>query len=186
MLEELANNPMVQFHKTRQAAGVIAVQSSDALQGDPAGQACCLIQHHFDLLEQEHQLGGAAGVFPDLGEQVVHQGTGFDILGSRRCLTTGPQFLGLLVGLMAAAARAGDAPAHLDAVEAKLPRKVKRKRPRADDPDASEEYYAFVFPDDARKPVNLKILEMAKQWKRAEKARAGGDSAATTGGGATT
>ena len=84
----------------------------------------------------------------------------------------------------AAAARAGDAPAHLDAVEAKLPRKVKRKRPRADDPDASEEYYAFVFPDDARKPVNLKILEMAKQWKRAEKARAGGDSAAT-GGGAT-
>ena len=84
----------------------------------------------------------------------------------------------------AAAARAGDARAHLDAVEAKLPRKVKRKRPRADDPDASEEYYAFVFPDDARKPVNLKILEMAKQWKRAEKARAGGDSAAT-GGGAT-
>ena len=80
----------------------------------------------------------------------------------------------------AAAARAGDAPAHLDAVEAKLPRKVKRKRPRADDPDASEEYYAFVFPDDARKPVNLKILEMAKQWKRAEKARAG-DSAATGG-----
>ena len=79
---------------------------------------------------------------------------------------------------------ARDAPAHLDAVEAKLPRKVKRKRPRADDPDASEEYYAFVFPDDARKPVNLKILEMAKQWKRAEKARAGGDSAAT-GGGAT-
>ena len=84
----------------------------------------------------------------------------------------------------AAAARAGAAPAPPHAGEAKLPRKVKRKRPRADDPDASEEYYAFVFPDDARKPVNLKILEMAKQWKRAEKARAGGDSAAT-GGGAT-
>ena len=70
-------------------------------------------------------------------------------------------------------------------MEAKLPRKVKRKRPRADDPDASEEYYAFVFPDDARKPVNLKILEMAKQWKRAEKARAGGGDSAATGGGAT-
>ena len=71
----------------------------------------------------------------------------------------------------AAAARAGDAPAHLDAVEAKLPRKVKRKRPRADDPGVRPVRCAFVFPDDARKPVNLKILEMAKQWKRAEKAR---------------
>lgn len=52
-----------------------------------------------------------------------------------------------------------------------MPRKVKRKRPRADDPDASEEYYAFVFPDDAAQPVNLKILEMAKKWKQAEQAK---------------
>jgi len=69
----------------------------------------------------------------------------------------------------ASAVSAGDDKAVLDAVEAKVPRKVKRKRPRADDPDLSEEYYAFVFPDDARRPVNLKILEMAKKWKAGQR-----------------
>ena len=74
-------------------------------------------------------------------------------------------------GFEAAARAAGDDAALLETVEGKVPRKVKRKRPRADDPDASEEYYAFVFPDDAAQPVNLKILEMAKKWKQAEQAK---------------
>jgi len=51
------------------------------------------------------------------------------------------------------------------------PRKVKKRRPREDDPELTEEYMAFVFPDDAKEKPNLKLLDMAKQWKAAQKKR---------------
>ena len=63
----------------------------------------------------------------------------------------------------------GDDASHLAHVRSLFPRKVKKKRPRDDDPDVLEEYYDFVFPGDAKPNVNLKILEMAKKWKMANK-----------------
>jgi len=57
-----------------------------------------------------------------------------------------------------------DNAANLDAVRAKMPRKVKKRRQlRPDGP--WEEYLDLVFPDDQKAPLNLKILEMARKWK---------------------
>jgi len=51
-------------------------------------------------------------------------------------------------------------------VEAKLPRKVKKKRKLGiDDEAAYEEYIDYVFPDEEAEVKHLKILEMAKKWK---------------------
>jgi crooked neck len=55
-------------------------------------------------------------------------------------------------------------------VEAKMPRRVKRKRMRTDESGAElgwEEYFDYHFPDD-QDPAssNLKILEMAAKWKK--------------------
>ncbi|PRW59332.1 Crooked neck 1 [Chlorella sorokiniana] len=56
------------------------------------------------------------------------------------------------------------------AVEGKMPRRVKRKRPIVLDdgsqPGGMEEYYDYIFPDEAAAAPNLKLLEMAHKWKR--------------------
>eukprot|EP00271_Cylindrocystis_brebissonii_P015645 TRINITY_DN385_c0_g6_i1.p1 TRINITY_DN385_c0_g6~~TRINITY_DN385_c0_g6_i1.p1 ORF type:complete len:750 (+),score=202.63 TRINITY_DN385_c0_g6_i1:187-2436(+) len=65
----------------------------------------------------------------------------------------------------AAAGEAGD----VEAVEKKMPKRVKRKRPiTADDGSQGgfEEYYDYLFPDEAGQQPNLKILEAAYRWKR--------------------
>ena len=87
---------------------------------------------------------------------------------------------------------------HIDSVKAKLPIKVKKRRPIAaaqsgvdqetgeaegevvnegDDVDMTgwEEYYDYVFPDDqisgkGKSARNLKLLEMARKWKKKEEA----------------
>lgn len=65
--------------------------------------------------------------------------------------------------------RNGDAD-HVGKVEAKLPRRIKRKRMRKDDEGNDlgwEEYFDYQFPDDEDQGAsNLKILEMAASWKR--------------------
>jgi crooked neck len=59
---------------------------------------------------------------------------------------------------------------HVGKVEAKLPRRIKRKRMRKDDQGNDlgwEEYFDYQFPDDDDQGAStLKILEMAAKWKR--------------------
>lgn len=52
----------------------------------------------------------------------------------------------------------------LDKVRALMPRKVKKRR-QVQPEGHWEEYYDYVFPDDKKAPLNLKILEMARKWK---------------------
>jgi crooked neck len=63
----------------------------------------------------------------------------------------------------------GDA-SSVAAVEAKMPRRVKRKRMRTDETGAElgwEEIFDYHFPDDQDAAAgNLKILEMAAKWKK--------------------
>lgn len=59
-----------------------------------------------------------------------------------------------------AAAISGD----VSAVEAKMPRRVKRKR--AIESGGFEEYYDYVFPSEGGAAPNLKILEAAYKWKK--------------------
>eukprot|EP01006_Ploeotia_vitrea_P032253 TRINITY_DN64517_c0_g1_i1.p2 TRINITY_DN64517_c0_g1~~TRINITY_DN64517_c0_g1_i1.p2 ORF type:complete len:823 (-),score=490.96 TRINITY_DN64517_c0_g1_i1:636-3104(-) len=57
-------------------------------------------------------------------------------------------------------------------VTSKLPKRVKKKRlvHSADGVDSSwEEYFDFIFPDEEDKSSSLKILAMARQWKRQRK-----------------
>ena len=59
--------------------------------------------------------------------------------------------------------------AAVDAVERKMPKRLKRKRKvQTDDGlDAGmEEYYDYVFPEEAGAAPNLKLLEAAQAWKR--------------------
>jgi crooked neck len=62
----------------------------------------------------------------------------------------------------------GDAAGVAD-VEAKMPRRVKRKRMREDESGKElgwEEYFDYQFPDDeGAASGNFKILEMAAKWK---------------------
>lgn len=56
----------------------------------------------------------------------------------------------------------------IEAVRKKLPRRVKKQRKihREDGSDAGwEEYWDYVFPDDAASAPNLKLLQMARMWK---------------------
>ena len=56
-----------------------------------------------------------------------------------------------------------------EAVERKMPKRLKRKRKiQTDDGlDAGmEEYYDYVFPEEAGAAPNLKLLEAAQAWKR--------------------
>ena len=59
-------------------------------------------------------------------------------------------------------------PAGVAAVEKKMPKRVKRKRTLlADDgsEEGFEEYYDYIFPDEAGVAPNLRLLEAAQQWK---------------------
>lgn len=53
-------------------------------------------------------------------------------------------------------------------VEKRQPKRVKKRRmvPGEDGQDAYEEYVDYVFPDDKPEQQNLKILDMARQWKK--------------------
>jgi len=50
-------------------------------------------------------------------------------------------------------------------VEAKMPRRVRRRR-RTEDGEGWEEYFDYHFPDDGAAGSNLRILEMAAKWKQ--------------------
>ena len=55
-------------------------------------------------------------------------------------------------------------------VEDQMPRKVKKRRKAIteDGTDAGwEEYYDYIFPDDEVAAPSLKLLALAKQWKKA-------------------
>uniref|UniRef100_A0A061QTJ9 Crooked neck n=1 Tax=Tetraselmis sp. GSL018 TaxID=582737 RepID=A0A061QTJ9_9CHLO len=69
-----------------------------------------------------------------------------------------------------AAARGGEASSSaVEAVERRLPRRIKRKRPILTDDGLEagmEEYYDYIFPDEANHAPNLKILEAAYRWKK--------------------
>lgn len=59
--------------------------------------------------------------------------------------------------------------AAIEAVDRKMPKRLKRKRKiQTDDSlDAGmEEYYDYVFPEEAGAAPNLKLLEAAQAWKR--------------------
>jgi crooked neck len=61
-----------------------------------------------------------------------------------------------------------DAPS-AEAVESRLPKRVKKRRnvPGAEPgQEVVEEYMDYVFPDDKPEQQNLKILEMARAWKK--------------------
>lgn len=54
-------------------------------------------------------------------------------------------------------------------VERRMPKRVKRKRPLTSEdgaPAGFEEYYDYIFPDEAGMAPNLKILEAAYKWKK--------------------
>eukprot|EP00978_Attheya_sp_CCMP212_P005345 scaffold11961_cov44-Attheya_sp.AAC.1 len=72
----------------------------------------------------------------------------------------------------------GDA-ASVSAIEAKMPRRVKRKRMQTDDDGAElgwEEYFDYHFPDEqGATSSNLKILEMAAKWKKLQQEQAAND-----------
>eukprot|EP00891_Asterochloris_glomerata_P001402 jgi/Astpho2/1402/fgenesh1_pm.00025_%23_10_t len=59
--------------------------------------------------------------------------------------------------------------AAVEAVEKRMPKRVKRKR-RIETDDGSdagmEEYYDYIFPDEGAAAPNLKLLEAAQAWKR--------------------
>jgi len=60
-----------------------------------------------------------------------------------------------------------------EAVERRQPKRVKKRRsvPDQDGQEAQEEYMDYVFPDDKPEQQNLKILEMARQWKAKKAAK---------------
>jgi len=70
--------------------------------------------------------------------------------------------------------------ASVSKVEAKLPRRVKRKRMKTDDDGNEvgwEEYFDYHFPDDQDAAAsNLKILEMAAKWKKTQAAANAADN----------
>jgi len=68
----------------------------------------------------------------------------------------------------------GDA-TNVASVEAKMPRRIKKKRMQTDEETGAElgweEYFDYHFPDDqGAASNNLKILEMAAKWKQAQNA----------------
>lgn len=69
-------------------------------------------------------------------------------------------------------------PKHVSQVEAKMPRRIKRKRMREDENGNElgwEEYFDYQFPDDQDAAGgNFKILEMAAKWKE-QQAKLGND-----------
>jgi crooked neck len=66
-------------------------------------------------------------------------------------------------------------------VEAKMPKRIKKKRMQIDEDTGTElgweEYFDYHFPDDeGAASNNLKILEMAAKWKQAQIAESDSDS----------
>eukprot|EP00928_Gymnodinium_smaydae_P011410 TRINITY_DN14213_c0_g1_i2.p1 TRINITY_DN14213_c0_g1~~TRINITY_DN14213_c0_g1_i2.p1 ORF type:complete len:674 (+),score=201.35 TRINITY_DN14213_c0_g1_i2:120-2141(+) len=55
--------------------------------------------------------------------------------------------------------------ANVESLTNRQPKRVKKRR-RVGDEETFEEYMDYVFPDDAKGQQNLKILEMAREWKR--------------------
>ena len=55
------------------------------------------------------------------------------------------------------------------AIEERMPKSVKKRRRLMDEngePAGWEEYFDYIFPDDEEEKPNLKLLEMAHQWKQ--------------------
>ena len=76
---------------------------------------------------------------------------------------------------------ADEVAANLEKVQKKMPKRVKRKRPiRTEDgmEVGQEEYYDYIFPEEAGAAPHLKLLELAYKHKRQKMA-----GAATDGGG---
>lgn len=74
----------------------------------------------------------------------------------------------------------GDSPS-VSAVEAKMPRRIKRKRMKMDEETGAElgweEYFDYHFPDEQSGAAsNLKILEMAAKWKQVQNAASDDES----------
>ncbi|EPQ31196.1 uncharacterized protein PFL1_01384 [Pseudozyma flocculosa PF-1] len=78
----------------------------------------------------------------------------------------------------------GDAES-LEAVQAKMPRVVKKRRELGDGSADMEEYYDLLFPDDEEqgKP-SFKLLQMAHAWRAAQAAKAAAAAAAAGDGAA--
>ena len=60
---------------------------------------------------------------------------------------------------------------NLKYVQAQMPRRVKKRRQLETDTGADagwEEYWDYIFPEDEVAKPNLKLLEMAKKWKKKE------------------
>ena len=67
----------------------------------------------------------------------------------------------------------------LEVVARKMPRRVKKKRKvyREDGSDAGwEEYWDYIFPDDATAAPTLKFLQVAHSWKQSKAAGSGSES----------
>ena len=70
---------------------------------------------------------------------------------------------------------AAEAAANLEVVQKKMPKRVKRKRPiRTEDgmEVGQEEYYDYIFPEEAGSAPHLKLLELAYKHKRQKMAGA--------------
>ncbi|KAF6258280.1 TPR-like protein [Scenedesmus sp. NREL 46B-D3] len=81
--------------------------------------------------------------------------------------------------------RRDEVAAAVTAVERKMPRRIKRKRAITNEAGLAsgmEEYYDYVFPEEAGAAPNLKLLEAAMRWKR-QKMAGGGDKGEGGAGG---
>ena len=72
-------------------------------------------------------------------------------------------------------------------VTQQLPKRIKKKRALAGT-EGWEEYYDYIFPDEAKAAGTLKLLQNVQAWKKrklaTQGAADGGDGAAATGGSA--
>jgi len=63
----------------------------------------------------------------------------------------------------------GGSEAALASVEAKMPKRVKKRRPvLGEEGEAAgwEEYYDYIFAEEEAAAPSLKILDMARKWKK--------------------
>jgi crooked neck len=79
--------------------------------------------------------------------------------------------------MLSACRRRDEVAAAVTAVERKMPRRIKRKRALTNEAGLAsgmEEYYDYVFPEEAGAAPNLKLLEAAMRWKRQKMMGGGG------------
>lgn len=65
-----------------------------------------------------------------------------------------------------------------EAVTKQMPKKVKKRRKIVGEDGSEagwEEYFDYIFPTDETAQPHLKLLEIAKKWKRQQQQQAGGD-----------